>query len=406
MQEDLRHWTRRGVLGGMAGGLGLGLARRLAAAPAEAPIRIGGTLALTGPLAQTAAISKIVAEIYTGELNQRGGLLGRPVEWVLYDDQSKPEMVRSLYEKLLTVDKVDLIVGPYGTASILATMGVAQRFGKLFIQGTLGVPKLATYEMQIPATAFGPEPDKDYPKLVFDAVATAAHPPKSVAILTNKFPSAQVWTQGAKAEAAARGLAIPLYLEYEFGTRDFGSIAARVKDANADFLWVGAMGVDGNLLVDAFKSLDYAPPLQFYLFPAPGPLLASPEANHTLVFTTFEEQPPYIDRPGAAHFISVYHERAAQAGLPYTSVDNQAVAAYCMWQVLEASVTAAKTLDDRALFAALKQNGAETITGKVTFNGPYNSEVPDMAVKQIQDGRYVVIWPRDNAAPGVSLIAP
>jgi branched-chain amino acid transport system substrate-binding protein len=406
MRHDLQRWTRRSVIGGLAGGLSLSLARQLAAAPTGDPVRIGSTLALTGPLAQTAMISKIVGDIYVDEWNKRGGIMGRPVEWLLYDDQSRPEMVRSLYEKLLTVDKVDLIMGPYGTAGILAAMGVAQRFQKLFIQSSLGIPKLATYEMQIPATAFGSEPDKAFPKLVFDAVATAPHPPKSIAILTSKFPSAQVWTQGAKAEAVARGLEVPLYLEYEFGTRDFGAIAARVKDANPDFLWLGALGTDGNQLMESFKKLDYAPPLQFILFPAPGPLVVAPEANHALAFSTFEEHPPYTDRPGAAHFIELYHDRAAKAGLPYTHVDNQAVGPYCGWQILDASVTGSKSLDDKAMLAYIKQNGVDTLAGKLTFNGPFNSGESEMAVKQIQDGKYVVVWPQKDAAPGTALIAP
>src|SRR5258708_5563593 len=86
------------------------------AAPSGPPVRIGGTLALTGPLAPTALLHKIAGEVYVDELNKGNGLLGRPVEWVLLDDQSKPELARSLYEKLITVDKVDLIIGPYATS--------------------------------------------------------------------------------------------------------------------------------------------------------------------------------------------------------------------------------------------------------------------------------------------------
>src|SRR5574341_1407295 len=93
------------------------------AAPSGAPVRIGSTLALTGPLAPTALLHKIAGEIYVEELNRGNGLLGRPVEWVLLDDQSKPDLARSLYEKLITVDKVDLIIGPYATSGILAAMG-------------------------------------------------------------------------------------------------------------------------------------------------------------------------------------------------------------------------------------------------------------------------------------------
>src|SRR5712692_11058503 len=92
------------------------------------PVRIGSTLALTGPLAATAAIHKIAGEIYVEQLNRKGGLLGRRVEWVLKDDQSKPDVARTAYEQLITVDKVDLLIGPYATANILSAMGVAQRY--------------------------------------------------------------------------------------------------------------------------------------------------------------------------------------------------------------------------------------------------------------------------------------
>ena len=92
--------------------LAVALAVSAVAAPSGPPIRIGGTLALTGPLAATALLHKITAEIYIEELNRGHGLLGRPVEWVLLDDQSKPEITRTLYEKLITVDKVDLLMAP------------------------------------------------------------------------------------------------------------------------------------------------------------------------------------------------------------------------------------------------------------------------------------------------------
>src|SRR5437870_2910971 len=185
------------------------------AAPSGQPIRIGGTLALTGPLAPTALLHKIAGEVYVDDLNRTNGLLGRPVEWVLLDDQSKPELARSLYEKLITVDKVDLIIGPYATSGILAAMGVAQRYNKLYVHHSFGMPHLAKYEMHFPTAAFGFEPQKTLPALVFDAVAATAKPPKSVAIVTSKFPSAQYQSNGAREVAEKRGLKVALYPEHE-----------------------------------------------------------------------------------------------------------------------------------------------------------------------------------------------
>src|SRR5213596_3448803 len=250
----VRTFGRRSVLSVMAL---VSFASTAWAAPSGQPIRIGGTLALTGALAPTALLHKITGEIYVEELNRGHGLLGRPVEWVLLDDQSKPEVTRSLYERLITVDKVDLLMGPYATGAIIAAMGVAQRYQKILIHHSFGMPHLAKYEMHFPTAAFGPEPNRTVPTTVFDALAATSNPPKTVAIVTSKFSSAQFQSSGAKEVAEKRGLKVVLYLEYEFGNRDWGALAARVKDANPDFLWIGVLGLDGNQMLEAMKKLDY-----------------------------------------------------------------------------------------------------------------------------------------------------
>src|SRR5260370_33770850 len=146
----------RAVFGAL---LALALAAQSAlAAPSGPPVRIGSTLALTGPLAATGLVHKIVGEIYVEELNRKNGLLGRPVEWVLKDDQSRPDLARSLYEQLVTVDKVDLLMGPYATGPILSAMGVAQRYNKVLVHHTFGTPQLARYEVQFSASGGAGDP--------------------------------------------------------------------------------------------------------------------------------------------------------------------------------------------------------------------------------------------------------
>jgi branched-chain amino acid transport system substrate-binding protein len=376
------------------------------AAPSGQPIRIGGTLALTGALAPTALLHKIAGELYVDELNKGNGLLGRPVEWVLLDDQSKPDLTRSLYEKLITVDKVDLIIGPYATSGILAAMGVAQRYNKVYVHHSFGMPHLAKYEMHFPTASFGPEPQKSIPTTVFEALAATSKPPKSVAIVTSKFPSAQYQSSGAKEIAEKRGLKVALYLEYEFGTRDWGSLAARVKDANADLLWVGALGLDGNQLLEAMKKLDYTPPRHFHLFPAPGPLAVAPDGKNALSVTVFEEHPPFTNNPGAAKMIPLFRERATKANVPYPHVETQVAGSWAAWQVLEAAVTATKSLDDKAMAQWLRKNRVDTIIGKLRFDGPNNYGDDLFKVKQVQDGKWVVVWPRESAAPGAKLSPP
>ena len=369
------------------------------------PIRIGSTLALTGPLAATAQIHRIVGEIYVEQLNKRGGLLGRQVEWVVKDDQSKPDLARTLYEQLITADKVDLLMGPYATGAILSAMGVAQRYNKVLVHHTLGVPSLAKYDMQFPAWSLGSDPATTVPNTLFDALAAGPKPPKTVAVVTSKFPSIQFMSAGAREVLKKRGLTEVLFLEWDFGNRDFGPIANRVKDAKPDFVWVGAIGLDGNLLLDAMKKIDYTPPQHFYLYPAPGPLVTSPEAQGALSVTIFEEHPPFSTRPRAAEFIKTYHERAKAANFPDTSVEVQAAASFTAWQILEAAVTATKGLDDKAIADWLKKNRVETIEGSLRFDGPSNYGDDLMRIKQVQNGKWMVVYPPEFAAPGAKMIA-
>jgi branched-chain amino acid transport system substrate-binding protein len=397
---------RLGFRGALAWLLVVAFAAPAVAAPSGPPVRIGSTLALTGPLAPTALLHKIAGEIYIEELNKANGLLGRPVEWVLLDDQSKPDVARSLYEKLITVDKVDLLMGPYATSGILAAMGVAQRYQKVLPHHSFGMPHLAKYEMHFPTAPFGPQPNVTVPTTVFDALAATANPPKSVAIVTSKFPSAQFLSAGARDVAAKRGLNVALYLEYEFGTRDWGALAARVKDAQADFLWVGSLGLDSNQLLEAMKKLDYTPPRHFHLFPAPGPLALAPDGKLALATTVFEEHPPFTNNPGAARLVPLFRERATKANVPYPYVDTQAGGSFAAWQILEAAVTATKSLDDKVLGQWLRKNRVPTIIGTLRFDGSNNYGDDLFKVKQVQDGKWLVVWPRDFAAPGARLLPP
>ncbi|MBW8905019.1 MAG: ABC transporter substrate-binding protein [Betaproteobacteria bacterium] len=351
----------------------LALASFAFASLAQQPVRIGSTLALTGPLSATGAVHKVAGEIYVEELNKRGGLLGRKVEWVLKDDQSRPDLARTLYEQLITVDKVDLLIGPYATANIVAAVGVAQRY-----------------------------------KLVFNAVAQAPKPPKTVAIVTSKFPSVNFISVGAREVAKKHGLQEVAWLEWEFGNRDFGPIASRVKEANADFVFIGAIGVEGLLLLDALKKIDYTPAIHFHMFPAPGPMAKSPNAQHALALTTFEQHPPFTNNPVSAALVKLYNDRAAKAGLPDNQVELQAAGSFATWQTIEAAVNGAKSIDDKALAAWLKKNPVDTMIGRLAWETPTNY-MPGARlykVKQLQDGKWLVIWPKEFAAPGAKLLAP
>ena len=391
--------------------LALSLASLVAAAPAAAaptgpPVRIGSTLALTGPLAATSTVHKIAGEISVEQINKRNGFLGRPIEWVLLDDQSKPEVARTLYERLITVDKVDLIIGPYATGAILSAMAVAQRYQKVLIHHTFGIPKLAKYPMHFSSSGLAFESEKVVPTKLLDALESTRRSPKSIAIVTSKFPSVHFISAGARDVAAARGVKVVLYLEYEFGNRDFAPIAARIKEADPDFLWVGAIGLDGNLLLDALHTIGYRPRGQYHLFPAPGPLLTAPGAAYAFAYSTFEAHPPMTNNPSAEALCKLFSERAKAAGLPYPFVESQAAGSLNAWLLLEAAVNGARSLDDKAIAAWLKANHVDTPFGRLSFEGENNYGAEHTKVKQNQNGRWVIVWPREFAAPGANIVYP
>ena len=375
-------------------------------APSGQPIRIGQTLSLTGPFAQTGLAHQIASQIFVERLNRNGGLLGRPVEYVVLDDQSKPDVSRTLYERLITADHVDLIQGPYGTAAILAAMSVAQRYHKVFIENTLGQPQLATYEWHFSATIGGPDSTATLPVKVLDAYASTGHPPKNVLIVSSKFPSAEDMAHGMERAAKARGLEVLGYLEYDVGNRDFSGVAARVKDADPDLVFVACLGVEGDQLLEAEKRIDYSPKRHFYLYPS-GLMAGDPLADRAVSYSGFEDVAPYTTTEEGGAFAKEFDARAEKAGLPYPHVDSQAGNDYAGWQILAAAVKATKSLDDKTIAEWLDKNSVETIEGKRDFSGRSHTASADtQQLKQAQGGKWVVIWPPDMRTPGAQLVAP
>jgi ABC-type branched-subunit amino acid transport system substrate-binding protein len=367
-------------------------------------IKIGSTLSLTGPLAGTAVVHKITGEIFVELLNKRGGLLGRQVEWSFKDDQSKPDLARTLYEQLITGDKVDLLMGPYATANTLAAMGVAQRNGKVLVSNSFGIPSLAKYDMHFPGYVIGAIPGTTVPTLVLEAILASGGNPKTVSLVSSKFPSVIFMSEGAREVFKKRGLKENLWLEWEFGTKDFGPIASRLKEANADFVWVGSIGPESVQLLEAMDKIDYHPKIHFHLYPSPGAMSQSPLAKNALTLTTFEQHPPFTNSAVYADVIKLYNDRAAKANLPDTVFELQAANAYTGWQILEAGVKGSGSLEDRKIADWLKANKVDTIIGRVRFDGPNNYGDDLNRVKQLQNGKWVVLFPKEMALPGGKMV--
>jgi branched-chain amino acid transport system substrate-binding protein len=383
-----------------------------AAGPSGEPIVVGSTLSLTGAFGATGVIHRIVGEQFVDRLNASGGLLGRPVEWTVLDDESDQARVTTLYERLITQDQVDLIMGPYATPNILSAMGVAERHGYVLPQHTAVLAPLLTYECQFPAWSIGPTPNQYVPELVLDALASLPTPPESIVVASNQNGSTAFVADGVPDDpndpsvpnvATERGLTVAANIAYPPTTTDWGPIAAQIRDADADFVFNSAIGVDTVNLIQAMEQLDYRPPLLFSLFPAPGPLLGVGEAAEgVLSISLFESNEPLVEAAGedVRAIVEEYQAATEAEGLPYTAWETQATASWNAWEILVSGVTGAGTLEHDAICETLKANGADTtFSGHLTFDESNNNFYePSQLIKQIQDGTWVAVWPEDRAA--------
>lgn len=383
------------------------------AAPSAAsgdPIVVGSTLSLSGAFAATGAIHKIAGELFVERLNASGGLLGRPVQWIVRDDESDQAKVSTLYEQLISQDKVDLIIGPYATPNILSAMAVAARHRYTMPQHTAVIAPLLTYECQFPAWSIGPAPNEFVPNQLFEATASLPTPPKRIAILTNQNGSTDFVSYGSgdnKTGAVSitkqKGLDLVLEVRYPPTTTDWAPIAARVRDARPDLVINNGLGVDPVNLLQAMAQLGYKPPMMFSLFPAPGPPLGLGAASNGLLSVSiFEPNKSTLDKLGgdATAIVNDFKARATSAKLPYTVFETQAAASWNAWEILVAGVKAANGTEQAKMCEALHSGGADTtFSGHLTFDPAQNNFWPTtQTIKQIQDGDWVTVWPKDRAA--------
>lgn len=377
-----------------------------------APIAIGSTLSLSGAFAATGQIHKIAGEEFVDRLNKAGGLLGRPVKWIVRDDESDQAKVATLYEQLIAQDKVDLLMGPYATPNILSAMAVAERHGYVLPQHTSVLAPLMKYRCQFPGWSVGFAPNEFVPNQLLDAMASLPRPPKKIAILTNQNGSTDFVSYGAGDNkkgfvsiAKDRGLEVVAEIKYPPGAAtSWAPLATQVRDAAPDLVINSGLGIDPVNLLQAMAQLKYSPPLMFSMFPAPGPLLKlGPTGDRMLSVSIFEPNPAILAKfgPAVTEIVNDFKNRATEAKLPYTVFETQASASWNAWDILVSGVKAAGSIDNQAICDALHKSGADTtFSGHLTFDPAQNNYWPPttLGLKQIQDGNWVSVWPADRAA--------
>jgi branched-chain amino acid transport system substrate-binding protein len=381
-----------------------------AAAQTGEPIKIGYSMSLTGGLAANGRSALLAQKIWEEDTNARGGLLGRPVKLIYYDDQTNPATVPGIYTKLLDVDKVDLIIGPYGTNLLLPAMPIAMQRKKVFI-GLLGLAVNSTfnYPNYFSMVPSGPDPKTSFTKGFLDLAVRQNPKPQTVAIVAADAEFGLNACEGARKNVKAAGLTVVYDRRYPAETTDLAPVVRAIAETNPDLVIVCSYPPDSVGMVRAVNEVGFKPKmiggamvgLQSTAIKARlGPLLNG--------WTNYDYwlPVPKMEFPGMKDLMTRYQARAAAEGVDPLGY-YMAPWSYAQLQVVRQAVEGTKGLDDTKLGDYMRANTFKTVVGDVKF-GPQgewaqsdvlqvqfrNVKTNDLA--QFKDiSTQVVVWPAE-----------
>lgn len=397
---------RRLLVGASVAGLAIGLQP----ARSATPIKIGFGMSLTGGLASGGKMCLLAIDIWKDEINARGGLLGRPVELVYYDDQSNPSLVPGIYAKLIDVDKVDLLVSPFATNQIAPAMPIVMEKKRVYMAlfGT-GVNDEFKYNRYFQILPNGPESKRSLSIGYFETATRMSPKPQTVAIIGADAEFSQNVLAGARANIDQLGLKIVYDRNYPPNTVDYTPIIRAVQAANPDIVFVASYPPDSAGILRAVHEIKYRPRLfggamiglafsstktQF------GPLLNGIVTNDNYV------PEPTMKFPGVEEFLKRYQDRAPAAGVDPLGF-FLAPFAYAAMQILAQAVQATDGTDQAKLADYMHRTPFSTIVGDLKF-GPLGeweqSRILTVQYQNIQGndinqfrqpGKQVILYPPD-----------
>jgi branched-chain amino acid transport system substrate-binding protein len=367
----------------MVAQFGVRISRRRAAALAAAfalfspaalaqsgpPITIGYGISQTGGLAPNGKSALLAQKIWEEDINAKGGLLGRPVKLVYYDDQTNPASVPGLYQKLLDIDKVDIVIGGYGTNLLAPTMPVVIQKKMLIGLFGMAVNSEFNYPNYFSMIPLGPTPKSAATKGFFQAAVAQNPKPETVAIVAADAEFPINGSEGARENIKAAGLKIVYDRRYPPATTDFTPIVRAIQATNPDIVAIFSYPPDSVGMVRAVNELGFKPKmigggmvgLQATAIKMQlGPLLNG--------FINYDFWLPIekMNFPGVAEFMKRYQARASAEGVDPLGY-YIAPWGYAQLQVLEQAVAATKSLDDDKLADYIRATTFKTVVGDVRF---------------------------------------
>lgn len=380
----LRNWKLELLACAALAGLALTPAEQATAQSGE-PIKIGFSMSLTGPLSPNGKQALLGLQIWEEEVNKTGGLLGRPIKLIWYDDQSQSAPVPGIYTKLLDVDKVDLILGPYATVPAAAAMPVAMQKNKMMIiLFGLGVNTEFKYDKFFAMIPSGPDPKPSFTTGFFEIAAALNPKPQTVAFIAADQEFSKNACDGAKDNAKKIGLRTVYDRAYPPTTTDFTPVMRGIAAANPDVVAVCSYPLDSVGIVKATNEINFKPKLIGGAMVGLQATGIKGQLKHLLNgWVNYETWVPdkkmYYE--GTDEFFKKYQARASAAGVDPLGYYLGGWG-YAYAQVLEQAVKGAKTLNDAQLADFIKKNEFKTIHGNIRFGA--NGEWSKSGMLQVQ----------------------
>jgi len=355
---------------------------------AQAPLKIGASLSLTGTYAKPGTYQKEGYEICADEINAKGGLLGRKVEFVMYDDQSSTQTAQRLYEKLITEDKVEAVMGPYSSAITESVAGISEKYKKVMVSPLAATTSIFRQGRKYIFMVISPA--EFYLEGLVDMGAKRGL--KTIAIVNEDtlFPKATV--VGTEELAKKRGLQVVLREAYPKGNTDFSALLVKIKAVNPDIIAAATYFDDAVAITRQMKELNVNPKMfgvtvggdipEFYT-------LLKQNAEYVYGSTQWDEVLPY---PGQKEFLSAYQKKFKH------EPSYHAAAGYAGCLIYAEGVKRAKSLDADLVRAELLKLKMRTAFGDYAVDHDGFQIAHKMVMIQWQDGKRVVVWPDDLAS--------
>jgi len=349
----------------------------------ERPLKIGMSIAQTGPLAASGKAALVALGMWVEEVNARGGLLGRKVELIAYDDQGSPSATPGLYAKLLDVDQVDLLIAPYGTVPTAPLMGMVKSRGKLLMGNfSFQVNHVVKHEMW-----FNNAPWNDA-KSFSDGFFRIgrAQGANNVAFLAADNEFGQSLANGAREFASEFGLKFVYDQNYPPGTTDFSSMIRAIRAARPDAVYVMSYPGESVLIVRAVGEIGVGPSVKIFggamvglQYTAIMESLGS-SLNGIVNFNTYV---PGMGYEGMEQFLSRYSKRAIEAKVDPLGFYLPPFE-YAIGQMLEQAITATRKVQDRAIADYLRSSEMKTVVGPIRYGPDGEWAQPRVITTQFQ----------------------